>query len=259
MTPTIPLHARVLGNSDAPNLIVLHGLLGTSDNWQTLGKAYSATHCVHLIDQRNHGRSPHHDEHTYEAMAFDLQQYFEENKLHTASVLGHSMGGKTALMFAHLFPARIEKLIVADIASHSYLPHHQAIFDAVQSAPLQQAADRNAIQKHLQQQLNDPGVVAFLMKNARRRKEGGFQWRPNVNVLSKALGAVIGEVPLETNTLPTLVIYGGQSNYVDDNALETFDEACLQLDTHCISGAGHWLHASHPDEFKEVTLEFLAS
>jgi pimeloyl-ACP methyl ester carboxylesterase len=183
MTPTIPLHARVLGNSDAPNLIVLHGLLGTSDNWQTLGKAYSATHCVHLIDQRNHGRSPHHDEHTYEAMAFDLQQYFEENKLHTASVLGHSMGGKTALMFAHLFPARIEKLIVADIASHSYLPHHQAIFDAVQSAPLQQAADRNAIQKHLQQQLNDPGVVAFLMKNARRRKEGGFQWRPNVNVL----------------------------------------------------------------------------
>jgi pimeloyl-ACP methyl ester carboxylesterase len=192
-------------------------------------------------------------------MAFDLQQYFEENKLHTASVLGHSMGGKTALMFAHLFPARIEKLIVADIASHSYLPHHQAIFDAVQSAPLQQAADRNAIQKHLQQQLNDPGVVAFLMKNARRRKEGGFQWRPNVNVLSKALGAVVGEVPLETNTLPTLVIYGGQSNYVDDNALETFDEACLQLDTHCISGAGHWLHASHPDEFKEVTLEFLAS
>ena len=259
MTPTIPLHARVLGNSDAPNLIVLHGLLGTSDNWQTLGKAYSATHCVHLIDQRNHGRSPHHDEHTYEAMAFDLQQYFEENKLHTASVLGHSMGGKTALMFAHLFPARIEKLIVAYIASHSYLPHHQAIFDAVQSAPLQQAADRNAIQKHLQQQLNDPGVVAFLMKNARRRKEGGFQWRPNVNVLSKALGAVVGEVPLETNTLPTLVIYGGQSNYVDDKALETFDEACLQLDTHCISGAGHWLHASHPDEFKEVTLEFLAS
>jgi pimeloyl-ACP methyl ester carboxylesterase len=192
-------------------------------------------------------------------MAFDLQQYFEENKLHTASVLGHSMGGKTALMFAHLFPARIEKLIVADIASHSYLPHHQAIFDAVQSAPLQQAADRNAIQKHLQQQLNDPSVVAFLMKNARRRKEGGFQWRPNVNVLSKALGAVVGEVPLETNTLPTLVIYGGQSNYVDDNALETFDEACLQLDTQCISGAGHWLHASHPDEFKEVTLEFLAS
>ena len=206
MTQPISLHCRILGNPDAPNLIVLHGLLGTSDNWQTLGKAYSVGHCVHLIDQRNHGRSPHHDEHTYEAMAFDLQHYFEENKLKTASVLGHSMGGKTALMFAHLFPERIEKLIVADIASHSYSPHHQAIFDAVQSAPLQHAPDRKAIQNHLQQQLNDPGVVAFLMKNARRHKEGGFQWRPNVNVLSKALGAVVGEVPLETNTLSLIHI-----------------------------------------------------
>ena len=259
MTQALALHARKIGQTDTPNLVILHGLLGTSDNWQTLGKVYAETHSVHLIDQRNHGRSPHHEDHTYESMALDLHLYFEENNLQTASIIGHSMGGKTALMFAHLFPERIDKLIVADIASHAYSPHHQSIFEAVQSAPLETATDRHAIQEHLQQQLKDTGVVAFLMKNARRLKEGGFVWRPNIDVLERALNDVVGAVPLETNTLPTLVIYGGKSNYIDPAALDAFDRACMQLDAHCIDEAGHWLHASHPEEFKNVTLEFLAS
>ena len=259
MNDTIALHARVLGTSDRPHLVILHGLLGTSDNWQTLGRAYAETHCVHLIDQRNHGRSAHHEEHTYASMAHDLERYFTENSLQKASIIGHSMGGKTALAFADAFPDRVEKLIVADIASHAYSPHHQSIFDAIQSAPIAGHSDRSKIQHHLLEELNDPGVVAFLMKNARRLKAGGFQWRPNIAVLEKALGAVVGAVPLEMNTLPTLVIYGGKSDYVNQEALETFDRACMQLDIHCIEEAGHWLHASHPDEFREITLEFLTN
>ncbi len=246
-----------MGENHQPHLVILHGLLGTSDNWQTLGKAYAKTHHVHLIDQRNHGRSPHHEEHSYAAMAHDLARYFDEHGISRASIIGHSMGGKTALVFAHLFPECIEKLIIADIASQGYSPHHQPIFDALLSAPVESATERTQIQGHLLKHLKDQGIVAFLMKNARRLKEGGFRWRPNIDVLEKTLDAIVSAVPLETNTLPTLVIYGGNSSYVDEAALDAFDRACMQLDTHCIENAGHWLHASHPEEFLEVTLEFI--
>lgn len=259
MSQALSLHARQMGEPNHDPLVILHGLLGTSDNWQTLGKAYAKTHFVHLIDQRNHGRSPHHPEHSYAKMAQDLEQYINTHGLERITLLGHSMGGKTALMFAHMHPERIEKIIVADIASHAYSPHHQPIFDAIQSAQLNQAKNREEIQQHLMNALEDSGVVAFLMKNARRLKEGGFQWRPNVSVLASALGHVVDAVPLEINTLPTLVIYGGQSNYVEQRALDDFHAACMQLDVYCIQGAGHWLHASHPEEFFEVTLDFIMS
>ena len=254
----LSLFSRQLGIESEKTLIILHGLLGTSDNWQSLGKEFAATHRVHLIDQRNHGKSPHDPIHHYPAMASDLALYFEEHGIERATLLGHSMGGKTALTFAHDHPELIEGLVIADMSARAYAPHHGPIFDALLDAPMPSADSRSAIESFLMHRLNDPGMVAFLMKNVRREKTGGYTWRPNVPVLAAAMAEVVGEVPLETNTLPTLVIYGGQSDYVNESDLAYFDARCMQLETHCIEGAGHWLHASHPEEFYSTVSDFLA-
>ena len=259
MPDRLELFSRELGEENAPDLVILHGLLGTSDNWQTLGKRFAQTHRVHLIDQRNHGRSPHHSVHSYEAMAEDVLHYLDERNIQHTSIIGHSMGGKTALVFAHRYPDRVHKLIIADMAARAYAPHHAPIFDALLSAPIGEAESRSVVEAHLTNQLDDAGVVAFLMKNLRREKSGGFTWRPNLAVLAPAIGAVVDEVPLGLNTLPTLAIYGGKSTYVNADDLDQFQSACMQFQSHEIEDAGHWLHASHPDEFFEEVEDFLGA
>ena len=259
MPDRLELFSRELGEENAPNLVILHGLLGTSDNWQTLGKRFAETHRVHLIDQRNHGRSPHHPVHSYEAMAEDVLHYLDERNIQRASIIGHSMGGKTALVFAHRYPDRVQKLVIADMAARAYAPHHGPIFDALLSAPIEGVESRSVVEGHLMSQLDDVGVVAFLMKNLRREKSGGFTWRPNLTVLAPAIGAVVDEVPLGMNTLPTLAIYGGKSNYVNTDDLDQFQSACMQFQSHEIEDAGHWLHASHPEEFFEEVEDFLGA
>ena len=258
MTAQSPeLFYRELGEADAPPLMILHGLLGTSDNWQTLGKQFAATHRVHLIDQRNHGRSPHNPVHNYSAMANDVLHHLDRTGIDRASIIGHSMGGKTALMFAHLHPDRVQKLVVADMAARSYAPHHGPIFDALLSAPIAEAPGRSEVEQHLMDRLADQSMVGFLMKNLRREKAGGFAWRPNISALAQAPGEVVDAVPMGMNTLPTLAIYGGQSNYVNEQDLEVFGDACMQFQSHEIEDAGHWLHASHPTEFFEEVSSFL--
>jgi len=252
-----PLFARNLGDTAAPPLIILHGLLGTSDNWQSLGKQFAETHYVHLLDQRNHGRSPHHASHRYRDMASDLCAYMDAENMQSAAILGHSMGGKTALVFAHENPERVDRLVIADMAARAYTPHHAPIFDALLTAPIAHATSRKEIESHVLARLQEPGMVAFLMKNLRREKSGGFTWRPNLHVLAESLNEVVGSVELETNTLPTLLIHGGQSDYVSSADLQLFDQRCLQLETHKIPEAGHWLHASHPREFFDVVSDFL--
>lgn len=251
------LFFRELGERSSPPLIILHGLLGTSDNWQTLGKLYSEDFCVFMLDQRNHGRSPHFESHDYVELAADLLDFMEEQEIAKAHLLGHSMGGKTALMFAHQHPDRVEKLIIADMAARAYEPHHQPIFNALLSAPLQTATERSEIEQHLQGKLADPVMVGFLMKGLRRRADQGFTWRPHVEVLKDALISVVGEVPLTLNTWPILVIYGGQSNYIQSQDLKLYEQTCMQLEWHRIAEAGHWLHATHPEEFFDVTHAFL--
>lgn len=259
MPDRLQLFSRELGEENAPDLVILHGLLGTSDNWQTLGKRFAESHRVHLIDQRNHGRSPHHPAHSYEAMAEDVLHYLNERNIQRVSIIGHSMGGKTALEFAHRYPDRVHKLVIADMAARAYVPHHGSIFDALLSAPIDVADSRSTVEAHLMDRLDDPGVVAFLMKNLRREKSGGFTWRPNLSVLATAMGAVVDEVPLGMNTLPTLAIYGGKSNYVNADDLDQFQAACMQFQSHEIEDAGHWLHASHPEEFFDEVEGFLGA
>lgn len=253
----LPLFHRIIGDAHRPPLLILHGLLGSSDNWQTLAKRYAETHAVHLLDARNHGRSPHDPVHSYAAMVDDVIGYLDGAGLEKASVLGHSMGGKTALMLGLEHPERVEKLVVADMAARAYPIHHQPIFDALLSVDVASVQDRSVVEAHLASRLGDASIVAFLMKGLRRLKDGGYAWRANLPVLNQALADVVGSVELSVNTLPMLAIYGKRSSYVSADDLAAFDRSFLQFESHGIEGAGHWLHAEHPEEFFEVTVDFL--
>ena len=260
--PVMALYARHLPcalGDQAPHLLILHGLLGSSDNWQTLGKRYAASHHVWMLDARNHGRSPHDPIHTYEAMAQDVADFMDAQGIAKASLLGHSMGGKTVLLLSQLHPGRVDKLVVADIAARAYTPHHGPIFDALMATDPASAPSRDAIQSQLSEALDgDSVLVPFLMKGLHRMKEGGFAWRFNVPVLHATLQDVVGHIELGLNTLPALFIRGSESDYVSDDDLDLLEDHFLHMDHHTIQGAGHWLHAQAPDEFFDVTADFLA-
>ena len=257
----LTLHARSIPCLDPRvdrHLVILHGLLGSCDNWQTLGKRYAESHHVWLLDARNHGRSPHHPEHSYSAMAADVVRFLDQNHISKACFLGHSMGGKTVLQLSQDHPNRMEKLVVADIAARAYTPHHGPIFDALRDVRPQQATTREEVRDQLASQLgSDPVLVSFLMKGLHRQKEGGFSWRFNVPALQQSLEEVVGSIDLSVNTLPALFIRGSESDYVGDDDLERLQEHFLHMNDHVISGAGHWLHAQAPEEFYAVTSDFL--
>ena len=254
-------HARHLScatDGDVPHLIILHGLLGSSDNWQSLGKRYAERHHVWMLDARNHGRSPHDDTHTYEAMAQDVIDFMNDRGIAKARLLGHSMGGKTVLLLSQLHPERVDRMIVADIAPRAYTPHHGPIFDALLATDPNHASSREEIQAQLNDALShDPVLVPFLMKGLHRLKDGGFAWRFNVPTLRKALDDIVGEIAVGINTLPALFIRGSESEYVSDDDLDELEGHFLHMDHHTIHGAGHWLHAQNPDEFFDVTSDFL--
>lgn len=254
---TVPLHARVLGPEGAPDLIVMHGLLGTSDNWQTLARGWSESFRVWLPDARNHGRSPHHPDHTYAAMAGDLEAFMDAQNIPRASLLGHSMGGKTALAFALQHPHRVERLVIADMAARAYPVHHDHLLDTLLAAPVATASERSDVEAFIAERLRDPVVVAFLMKGLYRNPLGGFVWRANLPVLRAHLSDIVAGIPLTINTLPSLLIYGGASDYVGPDDVAEFEAHFMQLSTHCIAQAGHWLHAECPEEFAAVVGAFL--
>ena len=252
------LFSRILGEG-TEHLIILHGLLGSADNWQTLGKRYAEEFTVHLVDARNHGRSPHADNHSYELMAEDLLNYFETNDITKANLLGHSMGGKTVMTFAEKHPERVSKLIVADIAPNAYTPHHIPIFEALLATNPSKAMSREEVQYRLESKLgHEPTLVPFLMKGLYRVKEGGYNWRFNIETLFNTLGTVTEEVQISINTIPTLFIRGLNSNYVSDEELERIEDFYMQLETADIEDAGHWLHAEQPREFFDITSKFLS-
>ncbi|PCJ80330.1 MAG: alpha/beta hydrolase [Bacteroidetes bacterium] len=255
---TVVLNSRILGESSSPDLVILHGLLGSSDNWQTLAKRYAEKFRVHLIDARNHGRSPHIAEHSYKAMSEDLLNYLDTNNIEQAALLGHSMGGKTVMTFTELHPDRVTKLIIADIAARAYESHHGPIFEALKSTKPELAQSREEVSQILESYLGkDPVLIPFLMKSLRREKSGGYSWRFNVDALYSNLSNVTEKIELSLNTLPTLLIYGGASTYVNRSDIDAFEKLYLRLEIACLEESGHWLHAQEPNEFYEITDEFL--
>lgn len=251
------LYHQELG-TQGKEIVIIHGLFGSSDNWLSIGRALADEYKIYLIDQRNHGKSFHSSEWTYEAMAKDLHEFIEAKNLQNPILLGHSMGGKTAMYYAcTYFPTKIEKLIVVDIAPKSYPLHHQHILEGLQAIDLQKLTSRKEAEDILSHYVKEASTKAFLLKNLYRDGEK-WAWRIHLPVIAEQI-ANVGE-GLHTNLTfdePTLFIRGEKSHYILDEDFELIRYYFPQAIIETIAGAGHWLHAEKPQEFLEVVKNFL--
>ena len=252
------LHSNIIGSGD-DHFIILHGFLGMGDNWKTHAKNLSEKeYCVHLVDQRNHGRSFWSDKFDYDVMVNDLLQYLNHHGINQCVVLGHSMGGKTAMAFALNYPDRVQKLIIADIAPKYYAPHHQKILAGLSTLNLEEVSSRKAAAEHLKNFIPEAGTRQFLLKNLYWVSEGKLGLRINVAVLKNAAEAVGAAIQSQKQYhQPTLFLYGENSNYInpmtDTEILKYFPKAEIIE----IEGAGHWLHAEKPLLFFKTLTQWL--
>ena len=251
------LYSKIEGQGNS--LLILHGFLGMSDNWKTIGLQLATNGFqVHLLDMRNHGRSFHSDEFSYELMAQDVFDYCKANDLGKVNVLGHSMGGKTAMLFAVTYPEMVEKLIVADIGPKFYPQHHQTILGGLNAVDFSLKPSRNEVEEILSQYITDFGTRQFLLKSLYWQEPGQLAFRFNLAVFNKKIEE-IGK-PLPENTVfnkPTLFIRGGNSNYILDEDFSTIQQHFSDSKIETIPNAGHWLHAENPKMFYEMASLFL--
>lgn len=251
------LYANVFGEGQP--FVILHGFLGMGDNWKTLGKKISEQGFqVHLLDQRNHGRSPHSSDFSYAYMAEDVLAYCNDNNLENIVLLGHSMGGKTAMLFAAQNAHLVAKLIVADIGPKYYPLHHQDILDGLSSLDFEILNTRQKVDQELSLYVKDIGVRMFLLKNLYWKDKGQLGLRINLKSLIENASQIGVELPEKFSYLrEVLFLKGEKSNYILENDKERIKQQFPNAIFKEISAAGHWLHAENPTDFLVQVLEFI--
>lgn len=251
------LNYKSFGQGDP--VIILHGMFGTLDNWQTIAKKLAEEYTVFILDQRNHGRSPHAEEMNYPIMAEDLHDFMENNWIYKAHIIGHSMGGKTAMQFALNYPQMVDKLVIVDIAPKTYVGGHQDIFKALLGVDINNLETRGQAEEQLAQDIQELGVRQFLLKNLTRKKEGGFKWKMNLKAIHEHYQAILEKVEgMEKFEGPSLFIRGGRSNYVKEEDMIMIREKFVAAQLETVSSAGHWVHAEAPSVLLEKLQFFLA-
>jgi len=255
------LFYRTYGEEGQQPLVILHGLFGMSDNWTSIAKHIAEEGFeVFVPDQRNHGRSGHSRIHNYEAMVDDLLEFLDARELHKVSLLGHSMGGKTAMQFAFDYPERVQKLLVADISpsASTHGSTHVTIIDRLLDINLSAFSSRREVMQHMQQAIANPRLRQFLQKNLYWKDRASLGWRINLEAIRENLEEIFR--PVETDApfdKPALFIRGGESDYVPDEDIPQIEKLFPQAKISTISGASHWLHAEEPGKFQRETIYFL--
>lgn len=254
----VVLHAKRYP-ADAPQMLILHGFLGSGGNWSTLSRTkFSTARDTYALDARNHGRSPHTDAFSYAHMAADVRAFMEAQGIETADVLGHSMGGKTAMTLALTYPDRIRSLVVADMAPRAYPPGHDALLTALQSIDLSALDSRSDADALLADSIEDWGVRQFLLKNL-TRTPSGYEWAPNLDVLAARYDEILCPIaPARPFDGPALFVRGGASGYVRDADWPQIQTLFPHARLVTIPDAGHWVHAQAPDAFADAVLSFLS-
>jgi len=251
------LHSQIIG--EGVPFIILHGFLGSGDNWKTLGNQFAEEgYQVHLVDQRNHGRSFHSESFSYKVMADDLLRYLDHHTISECILLGHSMGGKTAMQFATEHPEKVSKLLIADIGPKAYPQHHQDILKALSSLNFSEIKSRGQADKVLSEYIPEVGIRQFLLKNLYWKEKGKLGLRINLPILSEKISEVGTALPITSVfEKPTLFLKGERSGYIEklDDLLiyKHFPRAVIVT----VSKAGHWLHAENPSEFYHNVIKFL--
>lgn len=241
-------------------LIILHGLFGQSDNWNSLAKRFAEQGFhVFTIDQRNHGLSPHHDVWNYRVMAEDLKEFIDSHQLLKPILLGHSMGGKTVMFFEMMFSGMADKIIVADIAPKRYEPHHDAVLKALHAVDFSEINTRKDAENVLGQYITDFGTKQFLLKNIYWKEDESKQmaWRFNLDVIAKEYDNVSDTIPEGNSSVDTLFIRGEKSNYILDSDLIEIEKHFPNYVLKTIENSGHWVHAEQPEAFFKTVIEFI--
>ncbi len=250
------LHSQIQGSGHP--LFILHGFLGMGDNWKSLANSFASDYEVHLIDQRNHGRSFHSDDFSYELMVEDLVNYMDHYDISTAFMLGHSMGGKTVMLMSIEHPERVDRMIVADIAPRFYPPHHQFILDALNEVDFSKVSSRSEIDDIFKKHIPENGIRQFLLKNVYRKERHQLAYRFNLESLEENIHEVGVELPPRSiSEVPALFLRGVNSGYIteqDESLIRAHFPNSTVVD---IERAGHWLHSENPEDFHKNVVQFL--
>lgn len=265
------LHVTRLG-SGFP-LIILHGLYGSGDNWLTIARQLSAICEVFLVDQRNHGRSPHSPDHSYRLLAEDLHELMDDHDIDKPVILGHSMGGKAAMWFAAAYPSRISRLIVADISPRDYSEdndpnnqagYHRRLMESMLSVDFSEVTALGDIERQLEPVIPDKSLRSFLLKNVTKSERGNYQWRLNLPALLNNLKNLSGGLEeyytkgFSFRQFPVLFIRGERSRYISEKDLPVIENLFPGAKVVTLQNAGHWLHAEQPEAFiRELRKEIL--
>ncbi len=244
------------GQPRAAPLIILHGFFASSRNWKFIAEKLAASYRVLVLDLRNHGMSPHHPLMDYPVMAEDVRRFMALRGLASASLLGHSMGGKIAMWLALNDPDAVDQLIIADIAPVTYPHRFDETFSALKMLPLASISNRKQAEETLADAIPELSYRQFLLQNLALRN-GSYEWRVDLDILARSAPS-IAAFPDTRERQPyrdsALFIAGAESNYVQaETILPLFPNAQLQT----LSGAGHWLHVQQPESFLAAVLDFL--
>jgi esterase len=238
-------------------LIILHALFGMLDNWHTVGTMLGEHFQVFLVDQRNHGRSPHSAEMNYGLLADDIHDFIVQHRISSCFLLGHSMGGKVAMTIALKCPELVAKLIVVDIAPRSYPSFHDSLLEALTSIDLSTFTSRQEIDVALSVRIQETPVRQFLMKNLARNENGSFRWKMNLSVISSKYQEVLKEVTSNNSfSNPTLFVRSKKSSYIGEMDLSDI-KRLFPHSTIVDFETGHWVHAEAPGQLTNTVTEFL--
>lgn len=249
------LHSKIIGDSNK-HILILHGFLGSGDNWISVSrKLNDIGFTIHLIDQRNHGRSFHSEKFDYELMCEDLFNYIEYYNVINPILIGHSMGGKTAMRFSLKYPELIQKLIVLDTSPREYPVLHQAIIDSLKEIDLSIYNTRNSVDDKLKESIKQKDLRNFLMKNIYRTNDGKLSFRFNLRSLSKNIGNIGKKIESDNQFIAEAIfIKGEKSEYINESDKESINILFPNSKFYIIPNAGHWLHVDNPNDFLSVLL-----
>jgi pimeloyl-ACP methyl ester carboxylesterase len=249
---------RIVGEGQA--LVILHGLFGSGDNWLTVSKLLSEKHQLILIDQRNHGRSPHSQDWNYDCMADDLYELIQDLNLQNPILMGHSMGGKTVMQFAIRYPQVASKIIVVDISPKPYPLHHQTILEGLLNVQLANITSRQEAEAQMTPFIEQSDVRQFLLKNLYRLDSGQFAWRINLPLIVEKIAEVgVGQSSATPIITPTLFVRGQLSNYIKDSDWPAMQQLFPNSELVTVADAGHWVQAEQPVNFVAAVKPFIES
>lgn len=242
-----------------PNLVIIHGIFGSLDNWHTVAQELGTRHQVYTLDMRNHGRSPHSNAMSIKLMVEDVKKFCENCDLDQIYLIGHSMGGKVAMAFAQTYPELLEKLIVVDIAPKTYKAAHHPYFDAYKTIDLSKINNRKELDAAFMPYEKNFAVRQFLMKNIVSNGTGSYQLKINVQGIQNGYEEIVGSLTLGTIHTPTLFIKGANSNYITAQDESQISRHFSDYHIQSIPNSGHWVHAENRIDFIKALDEFIIS